>query len=302
MHYIFFNPYKSLCSFFEGEGGAGGGGETVVKENLNSIIENAATETAKLVGDKIEKDEKEVKTEDKKESKAESKDDKKDDLDEKQLGFAKDLYKALANPDKNIQIQTLQLLAKAAGLDLKEVETKIEKKEVEETLLDLLKQGLGEFDFLAEKLAGPLEKALNRLVEKQTKDTKEAINRFQTEKIQTESNNAIDRAFGKYENSLELVNEVKSLQDSFPPSKNLTIEQYFTKLLVLAAAEKGITLKVIGSKSEKDQEKINKNRKDVGSRLTSERGAEVKVGVKLPGKMNLNDAVASALESLQSEK
>src|SRR5438876_1189184 len=70
-----------------------------------------------------------------------------EDLSEEQLNFAKTLYKALNNPDPSIQRQTLKVLASAAGLDLKEIETKKEGKQAEETLLELLKAGLGEYDF-----------------------------------------------------------------------------------------------------------------------------------------------------------
>ena len=92
--------------------------------------------------------------------------------------------------------------------------------------------------------------------------------------------------------------------DEIKPSGKTSHEDYFKKLIVLAANEKNFTLKIRGSVPTKvnespDSDKINKNRKDAQSRLASERGAEVKDAVKAPHqRRGLSSAIEDALETL----
>ena len=142
------------------------------------------------------------------------------------------------------------------------------------------------------------EKILGKYVADSTKDIKAELAQTRLEKQREEINKGIDTAFGKYTNSTDLKDEVMKLMDSFKASKDISHVDYFESLLVLAANRKGIELKKVGSTPSKDSTKETKNRNDVGGRLTSERGAEVKLGIRVPQKLSLNDAVNAALEEL----
>ena len=280
--------------------------EEVKKETLRETIENAATKVAEKVGEEIEKEEKTPKKEEKKEEKK-SEEKKVEEFSEEQLNFAKTLFKALNNPDPAIQRQTIKVLASAAGLDLKEIETKKEEKKAEETLLELLKAGLGEYDFLADKLAPVLDKVLKKTIDENTKDIREALKEEKLSKFRSEVSSGIDAAFAEYENAAEnkdLKDEVVKLMDQFKPNKDISHKDYFRSLIVLAASNKNIALTKIGeNKNIKDKEaRIEKNRNDAASRLASERGAEVKQGVRVPRKMSINDAIVEAMEELSKEK
>lgn len=293
---------RSLCSFFFDEVlGAGGETKTDDKPNLTKVIENAAVEVAKQTGTELKEENKEI-NKDFKENKEEDKVKIQDDLDEEQINFAKTLYKALNNPDPSIQKQTLKILANAANLDLKEVETKKEVEEAKETLLDLLKSGLGEYDFLADKLAPVLEKAFDKAIDIKTKDIRDEISYSKEEKIRSEINLGIDAAFNEFENSLEVKDEVSKLMDEIKPGKT-SHKEYFKNLIIIAAANKGVTLKKIGDKTKTlDESKVAKSRANIATRLSSARSPEPKLGIKTPQKMNLNAAINAAIEQLASEK
>ena len=288
--------------------------DEVKKATLSETIENAAGKVAEQVGEEIKKEEAknagkkdDAKKEEGSEKEATKLEVKPEDLNEEQLNFAKTLFKALNNSDPNIQRQTIKVLASAAGLDLKEVETKQEVKKVEESLLDLLKAGLGEYDFLAEKLAPVLDKVLKKTIDDNTKDIREALKEEKLSKFRNEVSSGIDAAFDEYENAAEnkdLKDEVVKLMDNFKPNKNISHKDYFRSLIVLAANNKNIALVKAGQVKElKDKDaRIEKNRNDAAARLASERGAEVKQGVRASRKMGLNDAINEALEELSKEK
>lgn len=268
------------------------------KPNLTKVIEDATIQVGKdipLEETKPEvKDEKTTTTDDKK-------DDKKDELNQEQLDVAKNLFKALNNPDPNIQKQAVELLATAAGLKLEKVETKKEIVEAKKDLIELLKAGLGEYDFLADKLGPVLKQVITEMVAEQTKETKEEVNKIRDEKTRNEIVTSIDTAFAKFENAIELKDEVLKLMDQITRTSKMSNTEYFESLIAIAAQRKGTTLKVPGSKQTVNKDKVNKTRNDVASRVASERGPEPKLGVRTPGKMKVDDAVRDAIESLASK-
>jgi hypothetical protein len=305
--------------FFEGENtGSGGGG----KPTLTSVIEKAALDAAKANGIEVTEDAKETskevsgekKTEtastDKKDTKETPKEESKkeeesseDGLTKENLVAAKQLYQALSNKDTSLQ--TLQMLAKAAGFDLANVKTEKQAEKAEESLQDLLKEGLGEFDFLADKLGPVLEKALQRAIDKQTKDLREDASNRRQKELATQVNDGYAKAFAAYENSESLQDSVGKLINEFKPAAQMTYEAYFKSLIVIAADRAEIELKKVGKVNkeveDKKEKKIEKNRHDVGSKLASERGAESKTMVRPSGKMKLNDAVQAAIEQLANQ-
>src|SRR6266853_1380953 len=273
--------------------------DITTKSNLANIIENATKEASKTeepetkeLGTKedTEKESPKIKEPDKEET-------KESELRDDEVAFAKNLYKALNNSDPNVQIKTLKLLANAANMDLKEIETKKDIKEAEKDLVALLKEGLGEFDFLAEKLGPVLERALKSYVAKETEPIKQAQQLIKDEKLRDEVSSAIDKAFGEYTNATEVKDEVIQLMDNFKPSAKMAHKDYFRSLIILAASNKGITLKLANSQISQDNNaKIDKNRRDAATRLASERVNEVKDVTRITQFKNLKEAVLDAAE------
>lgn len=290
----------------------------VKEKSLTQIIEAAALESAhkhdfevkdddgKVVEKEEAKDSKKVpekkaesKEEEKKDDEKKSEEKKSDDLDDQQKEYAKVLYKALNSNDKEIQQRTLRILAESAGLKLAEVETKKEAAVVKKSIVESLKESLGEYDFLAEKLGPALETLLKGMVEESTKDIRETQRNNEILRIQNEVSTSIDAAFAEYENAKVLGPEVSKLMDQikFRDTSGMTQKEYFKNLIILAASNNKVALKVKGEKVEPkvNEDKVNKNRNDAASRLASERGAEVKLAIEPAKRMNLKDAVEDAV-------
>jgi hypothetical protein len=296
-----------------------GSGESK-EASLTKSIEAAAITAAKEMKLEIKEDEvkdekkeevKEEKKEEKKEVKEEVKKEEKkeeDELDPEKLAAAKQLFKVLSSPNADVQRAGLEALARAAGLKLEKIETKAEVKEAKESLLDLLKGGLGEYDFLSEKLAPILEKALKQMVAEETKDLRETVKTREEREVKDQIKIGYDAAFAKYDNSSELQEEVLKVMDEFKPTGKMSHEAYFNSCLLIAADRKDIELKKVSGKAETKEtkeakeKKIEKSRNDVGSRVGSERAAEVKVQIKPSHGKGLNAAVQSAIDTLANEK
>jgi len=278
--------------------------DITTKSNLANIIENATKESLKAsIQDPSKPPEEPTKEPDKEPTSEPNKEpttdepEKEPDLKEEEVAFAKNLYKALNNPDPNIQLKALRMLANAANMDLKEIETKKDIKEAEKDLVALLKEGLGEFDFLAEKLGPVLEKALKSYVAKETEPLKLAQQAAKEEKLRDEVSSAVDKAFSEYTNATEVKDEVIKLMDNFKPSAKMAHKDYFRSLIILAASNKGVTLKLANSQVTQDTNaKIDKNRRDAATRLASERVNEVKDVTRVTQFKNLKEAVADAAE------
>lgn len=251
-------------------------------EALNKAIEDAANATKLKLDGEPKKDEPKKEEPKKEEDLKKEEAKKEEELTEEQLRYAKSLFRALANPDPKIQKATIELFAKSAGLELKEIETKKEITEAKDTLLDLLKAGLGEYDFLADKLGPVLEQVIKRAVVENTKDIREEVAQSKQEKLQNHISSSIDTAFAKFTNSVEVKDEVVKLMDSYKKADSVSYDEYFKTLIVVAAHNKGITLKIKGTEKPevKDEKKIDKNRNDAGTRLSSDRTAEAKEGIK----------------------
>lgn len=232
------------------------------------------------------------------------KDEPKDELSEEQRSYAVNLYKALSNPDPKLQRSAFEILAKSAGLEIKDIETKKELKEAKKDLTALLKEGLGEFDFLADKLGPVLDKILKEAINENTNDIREKQNLNEREREEARVNDAIGAAFEQYtldENQKStLVKEMENLMDSFVPSKKTTHEQYFKALIRLAADNKNINLK--SSNTQVLTDKIIKNRNDAAGRLASARGAEVKDVVRTTEFKSLKDAIKDAMNKANERK
>lgn len=281
--------------------GAGAGTGTpdkpAEKQGIDKIVTDALNKTNEANKETLKDDKLPVKEANAASDKKDEKETE-DDLTPDQLKYAKTLFKALANNDPKIQRQTLDLFARAAGLELKEIETKKEAIEAKETLLDLLKSGLGEYDFLADKLAPTLEKVFDKIISEKTADIRETVRLNEETRIKNEINTSIDSAFAKFSNSLDVKKEVLDLMDQFPKSDKVSYEKYFEGLIVFAANQKGVTLAKPNDKKtpEKDLNKVAKNREDAGSRISSDRTSEAKEGIKSSQRKSLDQSVREAAE------
>lgn len=284
--------------YFEGE--AAGAGSGTGNKDVNTVV-NAAV-------DAVNKD---IKPEDKKEPEKKATDDKEDkkddnktedDLTAEQLGYAKTLFKALSNPNPKIQKRALEAVAKGAGFDLKEVETKEEIKEVKKDVLALLKKALPEYEDLTDRLGPALKEIIEGIVEERTKDIREEATKDRNEREANRVDEGIEKAFGKWDNAVKVKAEVLKLMDEFPRRANKSYEEYFTGLIRMAASEKGISLEAKGddkSKELKDKEtkdKQDKNRNDAQKRLASDRTSEAKEGVRSSNRKTLDTVVREAAE------
>lgn len=253
------------------------------KPTINSAIDNAAIEVEKTLGlDKTS--EKTATTEIGKEgsetsstgtSTDETTGSESTDLSELDINNAKELFKALRDPEKAPGI--IEYLAKQSGFEKKvaAVETKKEAIEVKDDILETLKTELGdEFDFLSPRLGKALDKILAVKIAEHTKDIKETLEKGAREKTASEVSLAygdLARAhFGKDEIPGEVQTVMSELMGKYPPSSNMTPKEYLTDMLNGAASRLGIDLKNAKATAA-NADRIKKNRTDAPSRLSSER-------------------------------
>jgi hypothetical protein len=217
-----------------------------------------------------------------------------DDLEEQELLEAKNLYKALKNPASAGPL--IAALAQQMGLRLGNVETKKEEAEVKKDITSRLKEALGdELGFLADKM-GPV---ISQVIEEERESVEEVRLSHETRVIQTEAQRTLN-ALAKETNGLSRKFEDKmvSLMDKFPSSPELSTDEYI----------RGIAQIAMGSKltrvaEAKINSKINKNARDVPSRITSGGGARSEPTTpKVPDKkLGAKGSVLFALGQLQNK-
>lgn len=224
--------------------------------------------------------------------------DKKDnsDLTSDEQAAARNLYRALKNPES--AKQTIQALANSIGLTGNETPKQVEK--VAESMLDIFKESLGpEFDFLAEKIGPAVEKIINKTVIEKTKDIRDKISQDEQFKLQTEADTTIANLSQRYFDTSELPKDFESkmskLMDNFQPSGKMTPKEYVESIFYMVAGEQEIT-----PKTKEVVRRMERASSDVSSRLNS-RGVSSPVGAsKLPTKMSLKDSIAAALTEIES--
>lgn len=202
--------------------------------------------------------------------------------DETEMALA--LFRSLKDPAKSADV--IRLMAKEAGI----IESPKQAETVAKTIEEVIKEGLGEdYEFLADKLAPVIKTA----VEMATKDLREQSERTAQEQEAAKIKTAIDNVMGKYAEVEKLEADVLKLMDEILPSPDQAPGVYFERLLKIAAAEKGITLKLKTA-----SERIIANRDNSAVRLAAEGGKSEKAVTKSATPMNLNQAVEAAMEQL----
>jgi hypothetical protein len=208
------------------------------------------------------------------------------DLTEEELKESKALYNLLKNP--STRDHTLRVLAEKAGI-LKNSQQTEETNKTTKTLLDTVKEGLGEkYSFLAPELTRALENVLNR--ERELNNLK--ISQLEANQIENQVNSAFEKLARETKGASRKVEaEMLRLSEKFKPSDDISIYEYFEHLYTLASAKS----KTSNIKREM-AERISKNAKDVGSRLQSSGTASGKSTVKSP--KTIKEAVDQAMNKL----
>ena len=214
-----------------------------------------------------------------------------DDISDDEIKEAKNLYKLLKDPSTNKDV--LRVLAGKAGLLA--AETPKEAAKATRKVADILKSKLGDkFDFLTPMLAEALEEILQ--------DVK-AENASQIGAVQqTQLNNDVQSAFAKLSSetkgaSKNLESKMAALSEKFPPGENITVEEYVRGLYAMASSGAGKS-----TNAKQIADRINRNIKDVPGRLASRSSGAGKDSPRSLGKMNLNQAVEHAMNSLGMKK
>ncbi len=195
-----------------------------------------------------------------------------DDLPEEETKEAKALFKLLKDP--STQKETLRVLAERAGLLKSDTSPKQQEKTVK-TILSILEEDLGDnLKFIAPQLAKSLEKILEQ--ERQTQT--ERFTQLEADRVSNSVEIAKDKLSRETKgDSGKLWPKMESLSDKIKPAEGSSPYEYLKILYTLASAD--------GQKSTIKREvndKINKNAKDVGSRLQTSSTASGKGSEKIP--------------------
>lgn len=182
-----------------------------------------------------------------------------EDLPANELIEAKNLYKALRNPAAAGPL--IQALAQQMGMNLNPSSTKQEVKAVKTNITEKLKVALGEFAFLADKIGPVLDSALDE----QKAESQEIEQRLEVKQLQNESQRTLDRLAKETKGeSRKFEARMVELMDRFHPAANQTTEDYIREVFQIVSRDKVRT-----QVTNKLADQINKNRKDVPSRIAS---------------------------------
>lgn len=265
--------------------------------SLSSVIDKASSEILK----EEPKEEKKV-TEKKEDSKPS------DDLTEEEITLAKNMMKALKDPDQADGV--IAYLAKQGGYtkaEVKELEKKIESgvdsKEIKDEIVELLSEQFG--DEFAKKLAPAIKKAIETGVEEKTKGIKQTFEQAEVQKYEKEANTVLSGITSKFygPDATELPKEISSamdkLMDRYKPSSDQSLENYLTDIYSMATAKAGGNLKPFDSSK---QQRIDKNKNDIPGNMSSRSRSPVPdSGKDSTISKNLDDAIAKAKAAIEKE-
>lgn len=281
---------KFLFSKEEASGDAGEG-------EVLDPIEEAAKVVDKQFESKEEKPEEKEDQEEKKEEKEEEEKEE-EELSKEQLAQAKNLFKLLNNPETSKR--AAETLAKAAGLELKEIETKKEAKEAIETIEEMVKKELGGYDFLATSITKILEKVLPKVIEERTKDVREAQETLATEKLKEQVAAAQEKVLeGFQEVPTKVLMEVLRIQEEgeLVPGAKSDKAKFFKACLLQAAENLNYNLVKKGAKASTTETK--EKTKNPLNNLHNQ--GSVKEGAKVTQVTSFKDAIALAQEQVDAE-
>lgn len=217
-----------------------------------------------------------------------------DGLSDEEIKESRKLYKALKDPASAKAVTTA--LAQQYGMTVGVPETKAEVKEAKKTIQEKVRAALGpEYAFLSEKIGNALESSLEDLREENESVRVE----LQQKEVVRETNEALEKLnrVTKGE-SKKLEGKISALMINFPPSGKIGAFEYLEGIYKMASAD----ISKQKAKSEV-RDKINKNAKDVSSRLAGKGvgGSETISDVPVPKTKGVKAAVLAAMESIAKD-
>lgn len=253
----FMQSGKQLAYGAEKEG-AGGGANSEESEEEETEEGEDEEESEDEESEDDEDDEEEASASSKKKKKSGAD----DDMSEDDARNAKALYKLLADPET--RNTTLETLARKAGL-LKGAGKGENNDDAKDTILGILSEALGDdYSFLAKKLAPAMEK----LIQKAAGASSGAIQQLAQQQSERDVDQALrDLARDTKGLSRKFEARMGQLADDFPKGQNVTMKKYVQGLFSMANSEKG------GPTKKKIADSINRNRTDLGERLSSGSGS-----------------------------
>ena len=210
-----------------------------------------------------------------------------EELGEDELKEAANLYKLLK--DKDTRKLVLETLGKSAGLFDKPLETPKQVAKVERDIKAILEEKLGkEYEFMIPKLGAALEAILEDVKENQAAQLGQVQQEQINQQVVSELSDLARETKGA---SRALEAKMSALSNKFPPGEGLSVREYVRGLYAMASGNKPATA------AKEITNRIQRNSKDVPSRLTSSTGA-LKDGTKNLGKMSIDQSVKHALKQL----
>lgn len=171
-------------------------------------------------------------------------------------------------------------------------DSKKDTKEAAKTLIDELKDAVGEDNAY---LLRPIMEVVNRVVAKSEEKILGTLNKIEQQRMQTDLANRYESFIERNEVSKEEQDLMQELAKDLPPSPELSLEKYLTKLRRVAKAE--LTEK---------QEKANRNKKIEENKKKTQfqtAGANNEsLGKEKPIIKTPRDAVMAAIMELQGNK
>lgn len=239
------------------------------------------------------KDDKETKKDDE-----ELEDEEEGDLDEDEEAKAKELYKALKDP--NAAPHVIRSMAAAAGIKLSDVETKQDVKVATKTIKELIKEEMGEeYKFLGDKLGTVIEKVLTTYVDTETAKVKAEVAADREEKQRDKLGEILDTVFAEYTNvDAKVQKKVYELVKDIPPKPGTDPKTYFRRMVKLAGTELNINL--TASEMPDREERRERNRNDVQNRLRSKDMADEKNTEAKSKDLTIDEAVRKGIADAEA--
>ena len=228
--------------------------------------------------------------------------DEKDFKDPAVLKEAKNLYKLLK--DKETRGLVLRTLAEKEGILKEPVETKQDVTAARKDVKTILKEKLGDkFDFLIPQLSEALDEMLTQVRDENRASLETVTTKVDISQVETQTVNAVNKlakelgtTYEKFDKS-PIMAKMAALSHQYLGGPGLSADQYIRSLYTLA------TGKAPGTNPQKTVDRINRNAKDVPSRMRSSSGAGIeKLTTRDRPKMNLNDAVKTAMQEMKLEE
>lgn len=225
---------------------------------------------------------------------------KETDLNEEQLAHAKTLFKLLNDPERSKE--TIEVLARAAGIKMGEIETKKEETKAIKSIKEMIEEEMGdEYKFFGSKLGNAIEKVLKHAIDENTKDLRESTQNLTNTQIKSEAIKVQNEVLGEYAQvPAQVLREMLRIQKdeevSLGPKGNY--KTFFKTCLNLAAENCGISLIKKGN-SKTDDNKGEKKKSSPIDALNN-RGSQ-KEGKKDVQIKSYKDAIELAIEEVESK-